>query len=297
MERHPVVARQIKLLPDGIAIKLILTKIDNITLEVLTCPICQKLVWDMIDCSQCGNIFCRNCIYESIKKTTNSCPMCRQSPFKAIKCMTIQKILTNIQLRCPNCPCQETPFYSDFLAHLEKCQFRTIYCSNEGCNYKNTMNNKDDIISHSKECPYRKINCHYCGNLVRVIDIKEHETNVCKEIEVCQTCFTKMRKYDYQNNHDECTCLQNLINYCITNSEIKDQTIASSLKNGIDKVKIELLSHQEDSKILYEKNQALFSENQKMKQDIINWENNYQNLEKKTMLKKKRKRTNSNKEQ
>ena len=85
------------------------------------------------------------------------------------------------------------------------------------------------------------------------------------------------------------------------NSEIKNQNIASSLKNRIDKVKNIFFSQigklQEDNKILHEKYRALFSENQKLRQDIINCENNYRNLEKKSMLKKKRKRANTNKEQ
>ena len=69
-----------------------------------------------------------------------------------------------------------------------------------------------------------------------------------------------MRKYDYQNNHDELTCLQYLMNYCIMNSEIKNQNIASSLKNRIDKVKNTFFSQigklQEDNKILHEKYRA-----------------------------------------
>lgn len=300
MENYPIINHQNQLI-NGIPFKLVLTKLDHITLEAITCPICQKLVWEMIDCSQCGYIFCRNCINESFNKTANTCPMCRQSPFQKTKCMTIKKMLNNIQLRCPNYPCKETPFYSDFAMHLKKCKFKPYYCINEGCNYINTMNNQNDIISHSKQCPYRKINCYFCGNIIRVIDIQDHEKNACKEIEVCQFCFLKMRKYDYQNNHDELTCLQYLTNYCIMNSEIKNQNIASSLKNRIDKVKNTFFSQigklQEDNKILYEKYRALFSENQKLRQDIINCENNYRNLEKKSMLKKKRKRANTNKEQ
>ena len=37
-------------------------KCDKVTLENFTCPICQDLIQDLHECSQCRNAFCKSCI-------------------------------------------------------------------------------------------------------------------------------------------------------------------------------------------------------------------------------------------
>ena len=125
MEYYNFIARPINKQRDGIPFENVLSKIDSITLEIVTCPICLKLVQDIVDCEQCGNVFCRCCIYESITKINDFLPICIQSPFKTTGSKTIKKILSNIKIKCLNSSCQENPFYSDYMTHQEKYIYRS----------------------------------------------------------------------------------------------------------------------------------------------------------------------------
>lgn len=299
MEYYNFIPRPINTQRDGIPFEDVLSKIDSIALEIVTCPICLKLVWDIVDCKQCGNVFCRCCILELIKKINDSCPIFKQSPFKTTGSKTIKKILSNIRIKCPNSSCQENPFYSDYMAHQEKCIYRKYCCRNKGCYYQNCLNNKDDMIAHSKACEFKEIQCKYYGKMIKEIKIKEHEKNFCKELFQCSICHTKMRKYDYLNCHDKYRYLQCKIDYYTKKSIIKKGTIESPLKNSIDELKnifyskIEELNKEKE--ILFKKNMELSKENQKL-QRVINSNNNPKNLENKNMLNKKRKRTKVNDE-
>ena len=138
---------------EGIPLELVINKIS----KDLICPICFNLVWDYIDCTQCGSLFCRNCIKNSLAKVKNCCPMCRKSPFNNSDCKALKKLFLNIQLKCSNKPCDEKILYPEFINHLEKCKFRKYRCLNDGCDYENTLNNKKDMEKHSLECEYRII--------------------------------------------------------------------------------------------------------------------------------------------
>ena len=153
-------------LDNGIPIELLLSEIDKSTLETITCPICLDIVWDPVDCSKCGFIFCENCIDESIEKVDDSCPICKNSPFQTTECKTIKKLLAKFKFRCPNIPCDVNPEYSDFLDHLEKCKFRKYHCNNKGCDFETIEDDKEGMENHSKICEYKLINCQYCSKSV-----------------------------------------------------------------------------------------------------------------------------------
>ena len=61
MEYYNFIPKPINKQRDGTPFENVLSKIDSITLEIVTW-ICLKLVWDIVDCEQCGNVFYR-CIY------------------------------------------------------------------------------------------------------------------------------------------------------------------------------------------------------------------------------------------
>ena len=259
MELYNFTPKPINEQKDGIPFENVISKIDKITLDVITCPICLKLVWDVVDCNQCGNVFCKSCILESLTKVNDSCPLCKYSPVKTTDCKTIKKVLSNIQIKCPNTDCQYNPLYSNYVTHQEKCLYRKYICCNKGCNYENSLNNEIDIMLHS--------------------------------IFKCFYCKTIMSKYDYLNNHNNYDCAQCLIDYYTMKSIIKKGTIEFSLKESIDRLannlcaKIKELETENDD--LVEKVYILLNKYKKLKQ-----ENDYYNKhsDKKVMRNKKRKR-------
>lgn len=193
---------------NGISFDDILSKIDESYLDIITCPICQNLVWDIVDCDQCGNLFCRNCIKDATTKVGDSCPICRKSPFQSTECKALKKIFANIKLKCPNKPCQESIEYSDYLFHQEKCKYRKYHCIIEGCNYENTLNEIDNMEKHSKECPYRMINCMYCKKLIKIINMDNHLNNECEQIVKCYNCNYQMKRSYFNSKHNDLDCLK-----------------------------------------------------------------------------------------
>ena len=49
----------------------------------ITCSLCGKLMIYPVQCSNCQNIYCKNCI-ENWKQKGGKCPMCKDSTFKDV---------------------------------------------------------------------------------------------------------------------------------------------------------------------------------------------------------------------
>ena len=266
---------------DGIPIENIINKIEEEKLNELTCSICKNLVWNPVDCSQCGKLFCEYCLKKSVKKLKNVCPMCRAKPFKSSHCKALKITFLDIKLKCPNDSCKENIKYYDYVSHLEKCEFKKYHCVNKNCNYENTLNNKDDMELHFKSCKYRIINCEFCGKeMVANLLEKHHENECLKFIIKCKNCFESMTREDYNNVHTENICMKNQIK--LLKSQIKQNENENN--NEIFILKNEILELKEVIKDLLKEN--LTKNGKSFKEDL----NSNQKLEKElSYLQKKRK--------
>lgn len=272
---------KIKSPSDGIPIESIINKIDEEKLNELTCSICKNLVWNSVDCSQCGKLFCQYCLKKSVKKLKNVCPMCRAKPFKSSHCKALKITFLDIKLKCPNDSCKENIKYYDYVSHLEKCEFKKYHCVNKNCNYENTLNNKDDMESHFKSCKYRIINCEFCGKEMVANLLDKHQENDClKFIIKCKNCFESMTREDYNNVHTENICMKNQIK--LLKNQIKQNENENN--NEIFILKNEILELKDVIKELLKEN--LTNEGKSFKEDL----NSNQKLEKElSYLQKKRK--------
>lgn len=266
---------------DGIPIESIINKIDEEKLNELTCSICKNLVWNSVDCSQCGKLFCQYCLKKSVKKLKNVCPMCRAKPFKSSHCKALKITFLDIKLKCPNDSCKENIKYYDYVSHLEKCEFKKYHCVNKNCNYENTLNNKDDMESHFKSCKYRIINCEFCGKEMVANLLDKHQENDClKFIIKCKNCFESMTREDYNNVHTENICMKNQIK--LLKNQIKQNENENN--NEIFILKNEILELKDVIKELLKEN--LTNKGKSFKEDL----NSNQKLEKElSYLQKKRK--------
>ena len=235
---------EIKEPKDGIPTNNIVNKIDEEKLNELTCSICQNLVWNPVDCSKCGKLFCDYCLKQSKEKLINFCPMCRAKPFKSSKCRALKIAFLDVKLKCPNDSCKENPKYYDYISHLEKCEFKKYHCVNKDCNYENTLNNKNDMESHFNSCEYRITNCKFCGKEMVAHLLEKHHGNDCpKFIIKCKNCFESMTREDYNNAHTENKCLKNQIKLLKDEINLKENENKNEifiLKNEIIKLKDEL---------------------------------------------------------
>ena len=244
-----------------IPISMVSNQLDKTTLEELTCPICSCLIWDIVDCSNCGNIFCKNCINASIEKISNSCPICRESPFKSSGSKALKKLFLSIHLICPNELCKEKTPYYDYINHLINCKYRKYHCENIGCNYENIVANRKDIEEHSKICKYRFIGCVHCKKIIREIDYEKHLNKECSQIVECSFCHKKMKRWFFNSNHNnnsitnDITCLKNKVEYYKNKSEEYEEKfkitglLIKSFINAYKKIKTENIELKEKCKI------------------------------------------------
>ena len=258
---------------DGIPLDRISSDLDKKILENKICPICLNLVWNPIDCSKCQNIFCKYCIDSLLTKKKYSCPLCRK-PFKSSNCKALKKILEGIKIKCPNSPCNEYPDYSDYEQHLKKCQYRKCHCSNEGCEYENTLNNKEDMKVHFNSCLYRITNCDFCNEEMIANELEKHCKKDCPKFIIdCGYCYKSMTREFFEKEHTDKKCMRlqmkrlddnisNLISKAKENEkENKEQfSIIEKYILDLKKMIIELKNEKSDLKQLEKSNQDLLEQ-------------------------------------
>ena len=180
----------------GIEIKNIIN-IDKSLLSDLTCPICFNLVWNPVECDECGSVFCEYCAKKISKSYKSYCPMCKKlfytKPSKGLK-----KIFSKIRIKCPYKFCLKNPLYFDYVKHLEDCDYRLYKCKNDGCEYQDNLSN---MKYHSNECKYRIIKCKFCSKNIKAHTFEKHEKNECTQEFNCPNCHKVMTRGYYWSNH------------------------------------------------------------------------------------------------
>ena len=115
------------------------------------CPICKEFLFpkDASQIIECSHIFCTSCLKEisSSLYSKVTCPLCNCNS-------KIDEVID----------CNK--FAYNTLSNVE------IYCSNEGCEKKLTI---DNLESHNSYCEFKIMDCPYCEkkNIMRK-DLKAH---------------------------------------------------------------------------------------------------------------------------
>lgn len=250
---------------------------NNSLFSKLECPICLNLAWNPVECNRCGNIFCQFCINEMINRRENKCPTCRTTtPFIFRKAIAIKKFFNEIRIKCPYKNCKKCPQYSDYVSHLEKCDFRLYHCTNEGCNYQDILVN---VQYHSNECQYRIIKCQYCQKDIKQNNLETHEKTECSQEVECQKCFSVMERGFFWTNHysendDNIECLKAQISKLEKDSQKLKENITKindSHKKEVDKYKNTILN-------LEEKNKSYKNENLKLTKKLEDFNKSFKDI-------------------
>lgn len=85
--------------------------------EEIICSICDGIIVDPIQCIECQNSFCKECLAQWSKKS-KTCP-CRCSPFETTENKLLKRLLCKIQLNCPN-KCGKTIPYEKYFTHINQ---------------------------------------------------------------------------------------------------------------------------------------------------------------------------------
>ena len=262
-----------------------LNKSDESILENIICPICQNLIWNIVECKDCGAFFCKFCLDLSLK-SKNSCPMCRTFPFKMSQSKGLKKFFRNIKIKCSNKKCKQKIEYSDYINHLEKCPFKLYQCNNEGCNQKDILT---DIKIHSGECKYRMGMCKFCNNKTKEYLLEDHIKNECNQTIDCPLCHKTMTRGFYNSKHsnnNNVDCLKGQVEYYKTKS--------NKLKQKYNKYQLSVKNH--DDKLEKEINDLKEVVKQKtneikvLKEELSEWNNSFQDIYNRLIIDKKPKK-------
>ena len=161
------------------------------TKEDLICPICFYILKNPISCSDNKNShsFCKDCIDKYLKEN-NKCPTCKLIFGYKINNDIIHD-LNNLSFQCEfkNEGCNDIIPYSDYLNHINNCEYKIIKyeCNIMKYNYDNKdfekcgyIGRKEDIENHFKLCGYIKYKCIFCNEDILQMKLEEHVKNICK---------------------------------------------------------------------------------------------------------------------
>ncbi|XP_036926881.1 TNF receptor-associated factor 5 isoform X1 [Sturnira hondurensis] len=134
----------------------------------------------------CGHRFCQHCIL-SLRELSAVplCPVDKEviKPQEVFKDNCCKREVLNLYVYCKNAPgCNAKIILGRFQDHLQQCLFQVVPCSNENCG-------QPILRKHLKEhlsayCQFREERCLHCKKDVVVINLQNHEENLCPKYPV-----------------------------------------------------------------------------------------------------------------
>jgi hypothetical protein len=143
--------------------------------EAHYCGICKSILLNPVSCANCESLFCQSCIKDFVFNN-NSCftKNCMFSENKLSK--LAMKILDYINFCCMNYKdgCEATLSYSQFLAHIQNCDYRYVKC-----NFCETKLMNKELAQHILECDFAIIICEICSAKFNKTEYKYHKLQTC----------------------------------------------------------------------------------------------------------------------
>ncbi|XP_059531198.1 TNF receptor-associated factor 5 isoform X3 [Myotis daubentonii] len=134
----------------------------------------------------CGHRFCQHCILAL--RELDAVPLCPVDKeviksHEVFKDNCCKREVLNLYVYCKNAPgCNAKIILGRYQDHLQQCLFQAVQCSNESC--RQPVLRKDLKEHLSADCQFREEKCLYCKKEVVVINLQNHEENVCPEYPV-----------------------------------------------------------------------------------------------------------------
>lgn len=186
------------------------------------CPFCLLVLREPHQVTCCGKSFCRACI-NKVKSGSDvvSCPCCNHTKIVDFPDVRLQQTLYGLRVYCTNR--EQGCEWSGELRELDNHLNRPAKFNDSSTDSQKPGQRSGIPASHS--CPYVLIRCTKCNEVVKRIELEDHNLTECLQAEPVQDILSK-------ESHDLTECLQieplqNRINQC--NHEVS-QFAGSKLK-------------------------------------------------------------------
>ena len=135
------------------------------------CSICFNVLKDPVLCPRNHHCFCRGCITKHLENSQR-CPTCADEltvETLAEPQRMVKRMLNELKIHCVYIDrgCQEIVQLQHLDQHEATCGFTPAVCTNQGCGA--TVNQRDLIHHESEFCEFRKLKCHWCGEMTKTL--------------------------------------------------------------------------------------------------------------------------------
>lgn len=138
------------------------------------CPICHYLLWKPVDCKNCHQTFCKQCVSSRLAQKSNVCPSPCQNYEETEYSHKFYNLLHKFRIKCKN---------RDYGC----CDYLLYECLDE---------------HQQQHCQYKIMVCPDCQQSMLKIDFGRH-VQICNEIE-CKTCHLI---YKRKEQHQQIDCV------------------------------------------------------------------------------------------
>nr|ABN04152.1 tumor necrosis factor receptor-associated factor 3 [Branchiostoma belcheri] len=151
------------------------------------CPVCTFILREPRQ-TGCGHRYCNYCITITLKEPTPTCPIdgeeLRQDEvFPDLFCIR-EILMSKVYCRFKKNGCQEILLLRNLEAHVNECEYAIIDCIFKEAGCIITLQRRHLPHHLDSECNYRQEQCSFCGELVAVSQLEDHEGQVCANIPV-----------------------------------------------------------------------------------------------------------------
>ncbi|XP_074207961.1 TNF receptor-associated factor 5 isoform X3 [Camelus bactrianus] len=153
--------------------------------ERYKCAFCRSVLHNPHQ-TGCGHRFCQHCILSL--RELNAVPLCPVDkevirPQEVFKDNCCKREVLNLYVFCKNAPgCNAKIILGRYQDHLQQCLFQAVQCSNENCREPVLRKGLKEHLS--AYCQFREEKCLYCKKDVVVINLQNHEENLCPKYPV-----------------------------------------------------------------------------------------------------------------
>lgn len=128
---------------------------EKINIPKVLCANCNKFPLEPLNCSECNNILCGECM-----KDKSKCVKCNSIFKNKPLDEELQKLFSLCKIICKYepCGCQEQLFPKELLNHEKTCKEKPKKCENCG-----DKMNYEKYLKHYKECQFDLAECETCG--------------------------------------------------------------------------------------------------------------------------------------
>ena len=147
-------------------------RFESIVNQNFHCLICYNVLKDPVTCRRNEHYFCRGCISEHLCRNSHTCPTCADE----LSVETLQDVprivknyLNELSIRCDHYDrgCRELVQLQNLKRHVAECGFTPVVCGNQG--YGETISKRDRTYHESELCQFRKLKCHNCGEISKMM--------------------------------------------------------------------------------------------------------------------------------